>query len=412
MSYLKNKIINDPIYGFVHISFNIIWEIIEHPYFQRLRRISQLGLSSLVYPGANHNRFHHAIGSMHLMNKAINILKLKGHTITMEEHEASLIAILLHDIGHGPFSHALENSIVNNISHEQISIMFMQQLNEKFKGKLSLAIKIFQKKYKKKFLQELISSQLDMDRLDYLNRDSFYSGVNEGIINSDRIIEMLNIKNNKLVVDYKGIYSIEKFIMARKLMYWQVYLHKTVLSAEHTLMNVLRRAKSLAKKNIKIYTTPPFQTFLYEKKKITSQFFQSNKLLNKFALIDDFDILTCMKNWINQEDKVLKILSEGIINRKLLKISSITKSKKEYELKKIRKQARKKFQINEEEVKYLVFPITIKNETYNFNINEIKFLKKDSILINLSDLKSEFSLNTQNSKIIKHYICYPNECLK
>ena len=223
MSYLKNKIINDPIYGFIHIPFNIIWDILEHPYFQRLRRISQLGLSSLVYPGANHNRFHHAIGSMHLMNEAIRILRSKGHHISENEHEASLIAILLHDIGHGPFSHALENSIVNNLSHEKISIMFMQKLNEEFKGKLSLAIDIFTKKYKKKFLYHLISSQLDVDRLDYLNRDSFYSGVNEGIINSERIIDTLNVKNNELVVDYKGLYSIEKFIIARKLMYWQVY---------------------------------------------------------------------------------------------------------------------------------------------------------------------------------------------
>ena len=412
MSYLKNKIINDPIYGFVHIPFNIIWAIIEHPYFQRLRRISQLGLSSLVYPGANHNRFHHAIGSMHLMNKTINILKSKGHKITQKEHEASLIAILLHDIGHGPFSHALENSIVNNISHEQISIMFMQRLNEEFKGKLSLAINIFQKKYKKKFLQELISSQLDLDRLDYLNRDSFYSGVNEGIINSDRIIEMLNVKDNELVVDYKGIYSIEKFIMARKLMYWQVYLHKTVLSAEHTLMNILKRAKYLAKKNTPIYTTPAFKTFLHEKNNITNHFFQSNNLLDAFALIDDFDILICIKNWINEKDEVLRILAKTIIYRQLLKIIEINISEKETELKKIRKIARRKFKISEQEVTYLVFPITTKNETYNFNVNEIKFLKKDSVLSNLSDLKKEFSLDTQNSKIIKHYICCPKECLK
>ena len=411
MSYLKNKIINDPIYGFVHIPFNIIWELIEHPYFQRLRRITQLGLSSLVYPGANHNRFHHAIGAMHLMHKAIETLKSKGHPINKKEHESSLIAILLHDIGHGPFSHALENSIVDNLSHEKISIMFMQKLNEEFKGKLSLAIDIFQKKYEKKFLHQLISSQLDVDRLDYLNRDSFYSGVNEGIINSNRIISMLNVDNNELVIDYKGIHSIEKFIIARKLMYWQVYLHKTVLSAEHTLMNVLKRAKYLVKKNISIYTTPTFELFLYEKEEINESFFNYKNLLQSFSLLDDSDILTCIKNWTNENDKVLKLLSDTIINRKLLKIKSINKDEMQKELRKLRKIIVRKFNVSEDDAKYLVFPISIKNETYNFVDNEIKFLQKNNVLINLSDIKKEFSINTQNSRIIKRYICYPKDCV-
>ena len=339
MSYLKNKIINDPIYGFIHIPFDIIWDLIEHPYFQRLRRISQLGLSSLVYPGANHNRFHHAIGAMHLMNKAIETLISKGQNITQKEHESSLIAILLHDIGHGPFSHALENSIVHKLSHEQISMIFMKKLNEEFNGKLSIAITIFQKKYKKKFLHQLISSQLDVDRLDYLNRDSFYSGVNEGIINSERIISMLNHKNNELVIDEKGLYSIEKFIIARKLMYWQVYLHKTVLSAEHTLMKVLKRAKHLAKNGHHIYTTPAFKVFLYEANEIDEKFFNQNKLLDQFSLLDDYDILTCIKNWQNEDDQVLSILSKTIINRKLLKIKSVQKDKMDLELKKIKKSS-------------------------------------------------------------------------
>ena len=407
MSYLKNKIINDPIYGFVHIPFNIIWDILEHSYFQRLRRISQLGLSSLVYPGANHNRFHHAIGSMHLMNKAINVLKLKGHKISSKEHEASLIAILLHDIGHGPFSHALENSIVNNLSHEKISVMFMQKLNEEFNGKLSLAIDIFTQKYKKRFLQQLISSQLDVDRLDYLNRDSFYSGVNEGIINSDRIIEMLNIHNNELVVDYKGIYSIEKFIIARKLMYWQVYLHKTVLSAEHTLMNILKRAKQLVLEDKNIYSTPSFKPFLYEKRKINDQLFKRKNLLHPFSLIDDYDIFNCMKNWIHEDDKVLQVLSDSIINRKLLKIESINIEDLEHRLKNLRSLTMEKFKVNDRDVKYLVFPISISNDTYNCNNSEIKFFKKDNVLINLSEITTEFNINTENSKIIKHYICFP-----
>ncbi len=411
MSYLKNKIINDPIYGFINIPFDIIWDIIEHPYFQRLRRISQLGLSSLVYPGANHNRFHHAIGAMHLMNKAIETLISKGHTITKKEHESSLIAILLHDIGHGPFSHALENSIVYKLSHEKISMIFMNKLNEEFNGKLSIAITIFQKKYKKKFLHQLISSQLDVDRLDYLNRDSFYSGVNEGIINSERIIAMLNIKNNELVIDEKGLYSIEKFIIARKLMYWQVYLHKTVLSAEHTLMKVLKRAKYLAKIGHQIYTTPAFKVFLYETRKIDEVFFNQNKLLDKFALLDDYDILTCIKNWQYDDDQVLNILSKTIINRKLLKIKSIKKDEMDLELKKIRNQASQKIGIKGNDLDYLVFPISIQNETYNFIADEIKFLTKNKNLVNLSAMKQEFSVNTKNTSIIKHYICYPYSCI-
>ena len=410
MSYLKNKIINDPIYGFIHIPFSIIWEIIAHPYFQRLRRISQLGLSSLVYPGAHHSRFHHAIGAMHLMNQAINTLKSKGQKITKKEHEASLIAILLHDIGHGPFSHALEHSIVQNLSHEKISIMFMQNLNQVFKGQLNLAIEIFQKKHKKKFLHQLISSQLDVDRLDYLNRDSFYSGVNEGIINSNRIISMMNVYNNELVIDYKGIYSIEKFIIARKLMYWQVYLHKTVLSAEHTLMKVLKRAKELSENKNMIYTTPQFELFLSKKGKITQTFFEKNNLLHQFSLLDDSDVLTCMKNWTHAKDKVLQILSTTIIERKLLKIKSVNKMDIKEKLKAIKIKAIKKLNIKKTDIDYVVFPISIKNETYNFIEDEIKFLKKNNCLINLSEIKQEFTINTRNSSIIKHYICYPEGC--
>jgi len=410
MSYLKNKIINDPIYGFIQIPFNIIWEIISHPYFQRLRRISQLGLSSLVYPGAHHSRFHHAIGAMHLMDHAIKTLKSKGQKITKKEHEASLVAILLHDIGHGPFSHALEHSIVQHLSHEKISIMFMQNLNEVFKGRLSLAIDIFQKKHKKKFLQQLISSQLDVDRLDYLNRDSFYSGVNEGIINSDRIISMMNVYNNELVIDYKGIYSIEKFIIARKLMYWQVYLHKTVLSAEHTLMKVLKRAKELSENNNMIYTTPQFELFLSKKGKINQTFFEKNNLLHPFSLLDDSDVLTCIKNWTQAKDKVLQILSATIIDRKLLKIQSVNKIDINEKLKAIKIKAIKKLNIKKIDIDYLVFPISIKNETYNFIEDEIKFLKKNNSLINLSKIKKEFTINTRNSSIIKHYICYPEGC--
>ncbi len=407
MSYPKNKIINDPIYGFINIPFNLIWQLIEHPFFQRLRRISQLGLSSLVYPGANHSRFHHAIGAMHLMNQAINTLKTKGHSITKQEHEASLVAILLHDIGHGPFSHALENSIVNNLSHETISLLFMQRLNEIFDQKLSMAIDIFQKKHKKTYLNQLISSQLDVDRLDYLNRDSFYSGVNEGIINSDRIISTLNVYNQELVVDYKGLYSIEKFIIARKLMYWQVYLHKTVLSAEYTLMQVLKRAKELAQNGFNIYSSPNFKVFLNEKNAINLNFFNKHKLLDKFALIDDSDLLTCLKSWTHSEDQVLKILSNSIINRKLLKIKNFEKKNIKKEIRRLQNIAMKKLKLTLNDTSYLIFPISINNQTYNFVNNEIKFLKKNNVIVNLSEIKNEINMNSKNSRITKHYICYP-----
>ncbi len=407
MSYPKNKIINDPIYGFINIPFDLIWQLIEHPFFQRLRRISQLGLSSLVYPGANHSRFHHAIGAMHLMNQAINTLKTKGHSITKQEHEASLVAILLHDIGHGPFSHALENSIVNNLSHETISLLFMQRLNEIFDQKLSMAIDIFQKKHKKTYLNQLISSQLDVDRLDYLNRDSFYSGVNEGIINSDRIISTLNVYNQELVVDYKGLYSIEKFIIARKLMYWQVYLHKTVLSAEYTLMQVLKRAKELAQNGFNIYSSPNFKVFLNEKNAINLNFFNKHKLLDKFALIDDSDLLTCLKSWTHSEDQVLKILSNSIINRKLLKIKTFEKKNIKKEIRRLQNIAMKKLKLTLNDTSYLIFPISINNQTYNFVNNEIKFLKKNNVIVNLSEIKNEINMNSKNSRITKHYICYP-----
>ncbi|RPG58480.1 MAG: HD domain-containing protein [Flavobacteriales bacterium TMED191] len=409
MSYPKNKIINDPIYGFINIPFDLIWQLIEHPFFQRLRRISQLGLSSLVYPGANHSRFHHAIGAMHLMNQAINTLKTKGHSITKQEHEASLVAILLHDIGHGPFSHALEKSIVNNLSHETISLLFMQRLNEIFDQKLSMAIDIFQKKHKKTYLNQLISSQLDVDRLDYLNRDSFYSGVNEGIINSDRIISTLNVYNQELVVDYKGLYSIEKFIIARKLMYWQVYLHKTVLSAEYTLMQVLKRAKELTQNGFNIYSTPNFKVFLNEKNAINLIFFNKHKLLDKFALIDDSDLLTCLKSWTHSEDQVLKILSNSIINRKLLKIKTFEKKNIKKEIRRLQSIAMKKFKLTLNDTSYLIFPISINNQTYNFVNNEIKFLKKNNVIVNLSEIKNEINMNSKNSRITKHYICYPKE---
>jgi uncharacterized protein len=315
----RHKILNDPIYGFVTLRHSFTLDILDHPFVQRLRRISQLGLSHLVYPGAVHNRFHHAVGSMFLMQEAIDSLRSKGVEITPQEDEAVCYAILLHDVGHGPFSHALEHSIVKEVQHEDISSIIMDRLNEEFDGKLDLAIKIFKNEYKKKFLHQLVSSQLDMDRLDYLARDSFYSGVTEGKVGSERIIKMLSVVNDQLVVEEKGIHSIEKFIVARRLMYWQVYLHRTVLSAEHMLTLILRRAKHLTKNDVKLFASPALFSFLqndYDKQ----SFISDPKVLDCFCDLDDSDIFCAMKSWRHHEDIVLSTLSSRLLDRKLFRI--------------------------------------------------------------------------------------------
>jgi HD superfamily phosphohydrolase len=304
----KNKIINDPIYGFITIKDPLIYELINHPYFQRLRRISQLGLTYLVYPGAYHTRFHHAIGAMHLMGRAIYTLRQKGQEISSEEERGVLIAILLHDIGHGPFSHALEHTLIPGVSHEALSLKIMEELNLEYNGSLDLAIDIFTNNYSKAYLHQLISSQLDMDRLDYLRRDSFYSGVTEGSVNSERLLTMLNVKDDQLVVDSKGIYSVEKFLVARRLMYWQVYMHKTVISAEFMLVNILKRAKYLAAQGIALDGPRTLKHFL--KADYTWNDFEENpEILKKFLSLDDFDIMSGIKEWVNNKDLLLSDLS-------------------------------------------------------------------------------------------------------
>ena len=405
MKKTKNKILNDPIYGFISIPSELIYKIIEHTYFQRLRRISQLGLSYLVYPGAHHTRFHHAIGAMHLMQKAILVLRNKGVKINELEEEGLLIAILLHDIGHGPFSHALEHSLVNNISHESISIEFMKELNSIFKGRLSLAIKIFQNKYKKKFLHQLISSQIDVDRLDYLNRDSFYSGVAEGIVNSTRIIDMYNVFNGNLVVDYKGIYTIEKFLLSRKLMYLQVYMHKTVLSAEHTLMNILKRAKYLASNNISIFSTKKLKKFL------TSEINMNDKKniaenLKLFSKLDDYDIMTSIKEWQNSNDHILSCLSKQIIQRKLHKIHEIDKKDSKYILNQTKKKLNKKYIKKSSDSEYFVFLLRTKHKIYTPKINPINVLNLKKNKLELSSIEKELNFNKKQNTIIKNFICY------
>src|SRR5690554_3755238 len=318
MSLNKKKIINDPVYGFISIPSDLVYDLIEHRYFQRLRYIKQVSLTHLVYPGALHTRFHHALGAMHLMLLAIETLKGKGVEITKEEEEAAIIAILLHDIGHGPFSHSLEHTLVEGISHEHISHLIMNELNEEFAGQLTLAIAIFQDQHPKHFLHQLVSSQLDTDRMDYLNRDSFFTGVSEGVISFDRIIKMLNVANNQLVVEQKGIYSIEKFLIARRLMYWQVYLHKTVVSAEQMLIKALTRAKELSNSGVEMFATPALQHFL--KQRITHQNFeQSNEHLDWFTKLDDSDIMSALKVWTNHEDFVLSTLCKKLLGRELFR---------------------------------------------------------------------------------------------
>ena len=408
ISHKKDKIINDPVYGFITIDAGIITNLINHPYFQRLRRISQLGLSYLVYPGANHSRFHHAIGSMHLMTKAIEEIKKKGHNISKKEAEGLKIAILLHDIGHGPFSHALEDSIVNNLSHEDLSMLFMKRLNKEFKGKLSLAISIFNNKYPKKFLHQLVSSQLDMDRLDYLKRDSFFSGVTEGHIGTERIINMLNVINDQLVVEEKGIYSIEKFLIARRLMYWQVYLHKTVVAAEHMLINVLKRAKYLVKNNNKIFVPPSLENLL--KNDFSKIDFEKNpQLLNNFATLDDFDIYTCLKYWQYNDDFVLSNISQQLLNRKILKIKITKKPISIKEINNLKNLFIKKHNCSKEEASFFIFSYKISNSTYSIKKSNINILMKNKSIIDITEASDQFNIKVLDKTINKYFLCYPDD---
>ncbi len=402
----KLKIFNDPIYGFVSIPYEIIYDLIDHSYFQRLRRIKQLGLTNLVYPGALHTRFHHAMGAMHLMSEAIEVLRAKGNEITDEEAKGVTIAILLHDIGHGPFSHALEHSIVNHITHEDISELFMNRLNAEFKGELSLAIRIFNNKYKKKFLHQLVSSQLDMDRLDYLKRDSFFTGVSEGVVSSDRIIKMLNVKNDELAVEAKGIYSIEKFIIARRLMYWQVYLHKTVISAETLLVNILKRAKELAEKQEELFCTPALKVFLYNKFS-KNDFKTEPELLDSFAQLDDYDIMASVKVWASHQDKVLAMLCNKLLNRDLFKIELQNQQFKDVEINSAKERIKKLYKLKGKEEDYFVFTGNIQNDAYSENKIRINILSKDGKIMDITDASDQLNIKVLAKTIKKYYLCYP-----
>ena len=398
----KLKIVNDPVYGFIHIPNAFILDLIEHPYFQRLCRISQMGLSYLVYPGARHTRFHHALGCMFLMQQAIQTLRYKQIEITPEEEEALYIAILLHDIGHGPFSHAMEHSIVEGISHEEISLAFMQALNEQFEGRLSLAIEIFQKKYKKQFMNQLISSQLDMDRLDYLKRDSFYSGVSEGNINSQRIIAMLTVKDDALIVEEKGIYSIEEFLVARRLMYWQVYLHKTSIGAEFVLVKLLARVKELTHQGKKLPMTTALRFFV--ENHITKETFDSHAL-ELFAQLDDYDIISGLKEWQYGEDWVLAKLSQMILNRDLLRVRLYRSPVEKEKVQELLREAAQQLQIPEELASYFVFTGEISNTAYRKDEQNILIYTKNNKIIDVTKASDQMNLDALATKVTKYYVC-------
>ena len=400
-----SKILNDPVYGFITLRRGILLDIVEHPYFQRLSRIKQLGLTYLVYPGAHHTRFHHALGCVHLMNQAILTLNEMGYSINDEEQEGVKLAILLHDIGHGPFSHALEHSIVSEIQHEELSHIFMQQLNKDFGGKLDTAIAIFKDKYPKRFLHQLVSSQLDMDRLDYLKRDSFFTGVSEGVVSNQRIIKMFDLVNDEIVVKEKGVYSIEKFLIARRLMYWQVYLHKTVLSAEFLLMNILKRAKHLCFNGHDIFTTKALSPFLIQnvdRPKITSLSF-----LNSFSRIDDYDVFTCIKEWANDKDPILSLLCKSIINRKLPKVKVSMSEFSEDEINENLSFHQKKLGFSNEEMKYFVFQRTMENNAYDTRKDKIKILYKDGGLKDITEASDNLNVQALSKPVRKYFLFAP-----
>ncbi len=415
MAYLTNKrkIINDPVYGFISIPGDLIYDIIQHPYVQRLRNIRQLGLTGFVYPGANHSRFQHCLGALHLMDNALKTLRGKGVDISREEEEASMIAILLHDIGHGPFSHALENSIISGIRHEDLSLLLMEKLNEEFGGKLGLAIDIFRGTYGRKFLHELISGQMDMDRLDYLRRDSFFTGVIEGSVGSDRIIRMLSVVNDRLVMDEKGIYSLEKFLIARRLMYWQVYMHKTVLSSESLLVKVLRRAREVSFEGTEIFTTPALKFFLRNNIGPAdlgpAGLFSPGIIASNFTRLDDTDILSSAKYWTDSSDPVLSDLSRRLMTRNLLSVELQNEPFRAGRIDELSEAAVNYLRISPDLAGYYVFSGTVSNRTYAPDSPEVMILLKNGTIADITEVSDMFEHRLLSERITKYYLCYPKE---
>lgn len=396
--------LNDPIYGFITIPNGVLFRLVEHPYFQRLRRISQMGMSYTVYPGAHHTRFLHAIGAMHLAQVAVQTLRKKEVAISNEEEEALCIAILLHDIGHGPFSHAMEHSIVENVNHENISLLFMEALNKEMHGALDMAIQIFKNQYHRPFFNQLIASQLDLDRLDYLRRDSFYTGVPEGAINVQRLIAMWHVKDDYLVVESKGIYSVESFLVARRLMYWQVYFHKTGVVVEQLLAKMLKRAKELVSKGVALPASEALSFFL--KENVTLDNFSENALTH-FAALDDTDIITAMKAWIDVDDFILSTLSKKILNRDFLKI---TLEKEPISLERVqmkKKAIQDHFQLTEKEVSYFVFTGKISNQAYSMEESPIHILTPEGVVMDVAKASDQLNLKMLSEKVEKYFLCYP-----
>ncbi len=402
----KKKIINDPVYGFVSIPSELIYDLIEHPYFQRLRRIRQLGLSSFVYPGAQHTRFQHVIGAMSLTVQAVDILRQKGVEITPEEADAVSAAVLLHDMGHGPFSHTLEEVLIKGVHHEDISLAFMELLNKDFNGKLDLTIQIFKNTYHKKFLHQLVSSQLDMDRLDYLRRDSFYTGVQEGVIGHDRIINMLNVANDEMVIEEKGIYSIEKFLIARRLMYWQVYLHKTVIAAEELLVKILKRAKQLAETGVELFASPAFRHFLYYPP-AGNDFFNNPQYLELYSELDDHDIFGAVKAWSNHPDKVLSMLCKQLRDRNLPKIEIQSVAYDADRVESLKLAVAKAYDISVADASYFVFSDSVMNKAYSPEGFNIRILYRNGKTEDIADASDQYNISALARPVTKYFLCYP-----
>lgn len=409
----SKKIINDPVHGFISISYPLIFDLLEHPYFQRLRNIKQMALGYLVYPGATHSRLQHALGAMHLLNTAIDVLRSKGNVVLPEEAEAAAAAILLHDIGHGPFSHSLEHSIAQDVDHETISRCFMVCMNNQLGGRLSLAIEIFDDRYHKHFLHQLISSQLDMDRLDYLKRDSFFTGVVEGAIGSDRIIKMLNVVDDNLVVEIKGIYSIEKFLIARRLMYWQVYLHKTVVAAEQTLIKLLARAKELTAQGQQLSCSPALQYFLQNS--ITQEQFvaaathDNSAAIANFAQLDDADIQMAAKLWINNSDLALARLSNMVTNRYLPSVQLMNAPFEPEQIALLKGRFCQTMPQLAQQADYFVFSDSVANKTYQPGNESIKILYNDGHLTDIAEASDILNSKALSNEVKKYFLCYPKE---
>lgn len=403
-SELKYKIINDPVYGFISIPDKLIQALIDHPYFQRLRRIKQMGLAHYVYPGAQHTRFHHALGAMHLMDEALKVLKDKGVAITLEERLAALTAILLHDIGHGPFSHALENTLVKGISHEKLSLAFMEILNEEFDGKLTMAIQIFKGEHPKTFLCNLVSGQLDVDRLDYLRRDSFYTGVSEGIVGAERIIKLINVKDNRLVVEEKGIYSVEKFLIARRLMYWQVYLHKTVISTEFLILNILKRVKELSEQGRELFAGTALRYLLSFKGAVENP----KDIIPMFARLDDADISACLKEWAEDDDLVLAQMCRRILGRQLFKIILRDKPFSEDEIADMRARIAR-LEVEGQYPDYFFTTDEVENTIYSRKASPISILMKNGEVKDIREVSETIDLLKQVERQKKYFMLYPRE---